>query len=337
MENDKVNRIIKRLINNLENGQGMPLSSGKVVVDREEMILMLKELRSVVNGELKVYREVNDKKGRIISEAKKEAEEIINEAKQSASRIRVSKGMPGLGSARLDNLSMEDKEALRTASDIYASSLIYTDEMLTEVNDLLAQAYSYVNSQYSMMMQSLEEKAQSIAENKAELMANLKELSNEERYEQILDLSQLLSNELYTERQRVRALEKKKEERKIAVPRQSGMVANAKVKPRNGEETYVSPFEQLEIRRVEAPEIHITDSVLDKKAEFTKKTADEKAKKAELAKKKTEEKARNPEKLVAATTVEGKQPKAKPEKITAEGFARRLARASASKKEDNNG
>lgn len=208
MENGRTEQIIDKLVDMIENGQSVPLSTGKVMINKEEAVLMLRELENIVNGELKVYREVTDRKGKIINEAKKEAEDIIYEAEQSASRIRVTKHMSsyGLGN-HLDNLDPEDKKALRTANDIYAASVIYTDEMLTEVNDVIAQAYDLIHNQYGKMIESLEEKARLIAENKAELMEDLKELSKEERYSQILELSQLLSNELYNERAKAREID----------------------------------------------------------------------------------------------------------------------------------
>ena len=210
MENGRTEVIINKLIDMIENGQSVPLSTGKVMVNKDEAILMLKELESIVEGELKVYREVNDRKGKIINDAKKEAEEIVYEAEKSASRIRVTKHVSSVGSGfRAGDLSSDEKSALRTASDIYAASLIYTDEMLTEVNDVIAQAYDIINNQYGRMVDVLEEKAKLVADNKAELMASLKELSKEERYLQILDLSQLLSYELYMEREKARELEKK--------------------------------------------------------------------------------------------------------------------------------
>ncbi len=209
MENGRSEVIINKLIDMIENGQNVPLAAGKVMVNKDETILMLKELESIVEGELKVYREVNDRKGKIINDAKKEAEEIVYEAEKSASRIRVTKHVSSVGSGfRPEDLNKDEKQALRTAGDIYASSLIYTDEMLTEVTDVIAQAYDIINNQYGRMVATLEEKAKLISDNKAELMASLKELSKEERYTQILDLSQLLSHELYMEREKARELEK---------------------------------------------------------------------------------------------------------------------------------
>lgn len=205
MEKGRSEQLIERLIDMVENGQNMPLSTGKVVINKEEAVLMLKELSNIVHGELRMYREFNDRRGKIINDAKKEAEDIIYEAEQTASRIRVTKRMSeGNTLYRPEKLDVEERKALRTATDIYAASIIYTDEMLTEVNDVVAQAYDLINNQYGKMVDILQEKAKIIADNKAELMNSLKELSREERYSQILDLGQLLSYEIYNERIKAR-------------------------------------------------------------------------------------------------------------------------------------
>lgn len=205
MEKGRSEQLIERLIDMVENGQNMPLSTGKVVINKEEAVLMLKELSNIVHGELRMYREFNDRRGKIINDAKKEAEDIIYEAEQTASRIRVTKRMSeGNTLYRPEKLDVEERKALRTATDIYAASIIYTDEMLTEVNDVVAQAYDLISNQYGKMVDILQEKAKIIADNKAELMNSLKELSREERYSQILDLGQLLSYEIYNERIKAR-------------------------------------------------------------------------------------------------------------------------------------
>lgn len=209
MNKSRSDIIFEKLIDMIENGQTVPLSTGKVVVNKDEAVTLLRELESLVKGELKIYREVNDRRGKIINEAKKEAEDIVYDAEQAASRIRVTKRMTSFGTAfRADKLSIDEKLALRTANDIYAASLIYTDEMLTEVNDMVAAAYDMMTSQYDRIIKNLEEKATQIAANKAELMQNLKDLSKEERYTQILELSQLLSNELYNERKKAKEMDK---------------------------------------------------------------------------------------------------------------------------------
>ncbi len=217
MEEGRTKDIIEKLLDTIENGQSMPLSPGKVVVNRDETVTLLRELSSIMEGELKVYRDITDRKGKILTEAKQEAEEIVAEAEKSASRIRVTKRMTRTGRAVNDEeLDVNDAEALRTANDIYAASVIYTDEMLTEVNDVVSRAIELMNNQYSEVMTTLAEKASLIEKNKAELMAGLKELEEEERYTNILELSQILSNELY--RERMKALNAERRTERVHIP-----------------------------------------------------------------------------------------------------------------------
>ena len=174
MEQGRTEQILERLMDMIENGASVPLSTGKVMINKEEATFLLRELEELVKTELKMYREVTDRRGKIITEAKKEAEEIVYQAEQNASRIRVTKRMSSIDSAfRMDSLDPMDREALRTANDIYAASLIYTDEMLTEVNDVVAEAYDMIQSQYNRVIDTLAEKARMIEENKAELMSSL--------------------------------------------------------------------------------------------------------------------------------------------------------------------
>ena len=208
MEQGRTEQILERLMDMIENGASVPLSTGKVMINKEEATFLLRELEELVKTELKMYREVTDRRGKIITEAKKEAEEIGYQAEQNASRIRVTKRMSSIDSAlRMASLGRMDREVLRIANYVYAASDIYTDEMLTEVNDVVAEAYDMIQSQYNRVIDTLAEKARMIEENKAELMSSLHELSAEERYSQILELGQLLSNELYIERMKARGYE----------------------------------------------------------------------------------------------------------------------------------
>ncbi len=211
MEKGKAELIIEKMRNSLEGAQTVPLSSGKVMVSKDDFILLLDELEELLESELKNYREVTDKRAKLINDAKKEAENILYEAEKSASRIRVTKRIGGeVPSFRQSELSRNEKMALRTANDIYAASLIYTDEMLTEVDNLFSDAYRTIEEECNKMTKGLKAKLDKISENREELMGSLNELSKNDRYSQILEIGQLLANELYHEREKAREREKEK-------------------------------------------------------------------------------------------------------------------------------
>ena len=204
MENIKDKSRSKELIQNMQNlldgASSVPLSQGKVSIYKDEMQTLLTELATQMDIELKTYYEVNDRRGKIISEAKKEAEKIILEAEQTASRVRVSKSATGVSPLDVSRLNQEELDSLSNANEIYGASLIYTDEMLTEVGEMIETAYHNIRSDYEIVMQVMEEKMNTIQSNRNELMSSLQEMDGAERSQQILEIGQLLSSELYRSR-----------------------------------------------------------------------------------------------------------------------------------------
>lgn len=203
-DKSRTKEIIDRLQTLVNTASPTPLSPGKISLYKDELQNLLNELALQIESELKTYHEVNDRRGKIISEAKKEAEKIIYEAEHSASRMRVSKRATGVAPLDYDLLDDEEKSALGNANEIYAASLIYTDEMLTEVNTLIEDAYHNIRSDYEIILQVLEDKMNTISSNRAELMDGLQEMDTDERSQQILEIGQLLSNELYTSRMKAK-------------------------------------------------------------------------------------------------------------------------------------
>ncbi|MGN0437325.1 MAG: hypothetical protein ACI4F4_02295 [Lachnospiraceae bacterium] len=192
--------IIQTMQNILDGASSVPLSQGKVSIYKEEMQTLLTELAIQLDIELKTYYEVNDRRGKIISEAKKDAERIILEAEQTASRMRVSKSATGVSPLDVSRLNQEELDALSNANEIYGASLIYTDEMLTEVSEMIETAYQNIRGDYEIVMQVMEEKLNTINSNRNELMTSLQEMDGAERSQQILEIGQLLSSELYRSR-----------------------------------------------------------------------------------------------------------------------------------------
>lgn len=203
-EKSRTKEIIDRLQSIIDNASTVPLAPGKISVFKDELQSLLAELAAQIEIELKTYHEVNDRKGKIISEAKKEAERIIYQAEHSASRMRVSKRTTDVAPLDYDALSDEERGALDNANEIYGASLIYTDEMLAEVTDMINDAYHNIRSDYEIILQVLEEKLNVINNNRAELMDGLREMDEADHSQQILEIGQLLSSELYMSRMKAK-------------------------------------------------------------------------------------------------------------------------------------
>ena len=61
--------------------------SHKIVVDREEILSLIKEIKSVIPEEVKQASWINTERVKIISDAKKEAEEIVLQGEKEVERL----------------------------------------------------------------------------------------------------------------------------------------------------------------------------------------------------------------------------------------------------------
>jgi hypothetical protein len=208
MESGKAKQLLNKIQTSVEDGQAVPFATGKVLVDREEILEIVEELKTTIDLELKAYHEITDKRSKILKEAEREADEIIADAEETASRIRMSKPSPLAVDRQVKSLGKQEKQALRTANEIYAASIIYTNEMLMEINETVNQAYNMINMESERVLDSLRKKSETIENNKRELMEGLMDMKKQERYADILDISQLLANELYYEKNKAKSEEK---------------------------------------------------------------------------------------------------------------------------------
>ncbi|MBR1597796.1 MAG: hypothetical protein IJ661_02650 [Lachnospiraceae bacterium] len=199
-DKSRTKEIIERLQSIMDSASPVPLASGKVMIYKDEVQSLLTELKTQIDMEIKTYHEVNDRRGKIINEAKKEAERIIYQAENSASRMRVNKRTTNVDPVDFSAMSQEELDALDNANEIYGASLIYTDEMLTEVTNLISDTYQNMKNDYEIILSTMEEKLNTLAENKAELMNGLSEMDGKDRSQQILEIGQLLSDELFNAR-----------------------------------------------------------------------------------------------------------------------------------------
>ena len=202
MENGKAKQLLDRIQDIVGEGQNVPFAAGKVLVNKEEVLEIVEELKTTIDLELKAYHEITDKRSKIIKEAEQEADEIIADAEEAASRIRLSKPSPLFVDRKVKSLGKQDRQALRTANEIYAASIIYTNEMLMEINETVNQAYNMISMESDRVLESLRKKTEIIENNKKELMEGLMDMKKQERYADILEISQLLANELYYEKNR---------------------------------------------------------------------------------------------------------------------------------------
>ena len=149
----------------------------KIIVPKKELFRLLEKLNYAVIRVMDEY------------EATQEARERgINEFHREGERIR--------------------KDAQSGAEDVYAASLVYTDNMLEELGDVLADAKEQLWEQYARIAQRHDRQAKVLSEDQEEIHQQLGAMAQGEKY---LKLIERENERLKQESEREEALKKYRE------------------------------------------------------------------------------------------------------------------------------
>lgn len=128
--------LIDEMYDVLDKGWKMPLSSGKVLVDSEEIRAILDDIRDVFPEEINQAKTIVADHGQIINEAKREADNILRAAeervKTMVSQEEIVRQAQQKANEILSQAQAQFKE-MRKASNDYVDDLMRrTDESLSE-------------------------------------------------------------------------------------------------------------------------------------------------------------------------------------------------------------
>ncbi len=115
----------------LERSKGVPFTT-KAIVDKEEMLDIIKEIRLKLPDELKQAKWVKEERQRILEEAKKEGENIVKEAENRIIAM--------IDEHEITKKAYEQKaEIIETANEMYREmckgTKDYADEILSKIEN----------------------------------------------------------------------------------------------------------------------------------------------------------------------------------------------------------
>ncbi|WP_300409794.1 ATPase [Lagierella sp.] len=133
-----VNQIIEEIEDLLDDASTVPFSK-KVLVDSDDILHLLQQIRQGLPAEIKQAQWVNEEKDKILAEAERDAEEIKNNAGREADKI-INDAKETFNNMISDHEIT--KSANRYAEDIVTkaekNAMILKNESMTYVDELLA-------------------------------------------------------------------------------------------------------------------------------------------------------------------------------------------------------
>ena len=179
---DNIEKVLRNLHVLLSKSEPYAKEPTKVIIDKQEVLDLLSQLNKAMYDVMDEYELTQQSRDRAAREFQKQGDEII-------------------------------WNASRNAEDIYAASVMYTDEALNHIQDIMKEATASVEAVYSEMNRKLKDEQQIIKSNQLELKSQLQDLRDTEKYLKLIEA-------------RNREIEKEKEAGKPIEERESNIYAN---------------------------------------------------------------------------------------------------------------
>lgn len=177
MSQNRIEQLIEELYEYIEGCKPKGFSATQVVVMKEEVFDILDEMKLKIPEEIKRCAKVVANKDQIIANAEERAEKIIADAKRQAEMLVQESEI--MRQAYLQANEMLSKagqqaeglyqQANSDAEAISMGALRYTNEMLSEVERVIASTYEETKAKTEAMINALEENLKIVRENRREL------------------------------------------------------------------------------------------------------------------------------------------------------------------------
>uniref|UniRef100_UPI004056A7DD hypothetical protein n=1 Tax=Agathobacter sp. TaxID=2021311 RepID=UPI004056A7DD len=151
-----VENILRNIHVLLSKSEKYALDETKVVVKRQEMLNLLDQLNKCMYNMMEEYEVTKQSRDKAEREFQKRGNEIISDANKKA-------------------------------EDIYAASVMYTDEALSHVNSIVEESDQAIKKIYNDMSQKIKEQEKLIRKNQLELKSQLQDLIDTDKYLKLIE------------------------------------------------------------------------------------------------------------------------------------------------------
>ena len=152
----KAYELIERLQNEIENASTVPLLSNKVMLEKNEILDLVEEIKNAIPDEIKEARKIMDNEDLIKQQAKRRADGMIEEARAQKQHL--------IDTNNITKNANDEAEAIISAAK-------------NEANKLRMRSIEYVTSLLSKTQDDLKSVIATIDRNKAELGGSRKKTS----------------------------------------------------------------------------------------------------------------------------------------------------------------
>ena len=173
----RIEQLIDEIETYIDNCKYQPFSNTKIIVDKEEIDELLRELRMKTPDEIKRYQKIISNKEAILNDARAKAEALINDATIHTNElINEHETMQQAYAQANEVVTMATKQAQDIldnatieANNMRSAAMQYTDGILANVENLLTQTMKTTQDHYDSFISSLNQYNDVVNANRVEL------------------------------------------------------------------------------------------------------------------------------------------------------------------------
>ena len=173
----RIEQLIDEIETYIDNCKYQPFSNTKIIVDKEEIDELLRELRMKTPDEIKRYQKIISNKEAILNDARAKAEALINDATIHTNELINEHEIMQQAYAQANEVvTMATKQAQDIldnatieANNMRSAAMQYTDGILANVENLLTQTMKTTKDHYDSFISSLNQYNDVVNANRVEL------------------------------------------------------------------------------------------------------------------------------------------------------------------------
>lgn len=177
----RIEQIIEEIEEYVESCKYQPLSTTKIVVNKEELEELLRELRIKTPDEIKRYQKIISNKDAILADAQSKADAVIAETKvQVQEMVKESEVMQqayAQANETVNNANRQAQEivdaATADANNLRLSAIAYTDEMMANIGQIVSATLEDAGAKYNEFVRALQASMDVINRNRSELQPQI--------------------------------------------------------------------------------------------------------------------------------------------------------------------
>lgn len=185
----RIEQLIDEIEEYIESCKYQPLSTTKILVNKEEIEELLNELRMKTPEEIKRYQKIIQNKEAILNDAREKAQSLINEATEHTTELINEHEIMQQAYAQANEVvqlatrQAQDivDQAMMEANAVRESVMQYIDDMMANVENILENAIEVSNTHYGNLVNDLTSLNDVVSRNRAEFHAQNAGLEEEDR------------------------------------------------------------------------------------------------------------------------------------------------------------